>query len=113
MGIMKAFGGRKPGDKGPKDAENDNLPPPATALALSDTLEDAVGAAFATPEVPRPDPLLNVLQYLARRWGRPLSRDVLTAGLPLKNGLLTFALMPRALERIGLVVQPKRVALRD
>ncbi|HEY9009677.1 MAG TPA: ABC transporter transmembrane domain-containing protein, partial [Devosia sp.] len=83
--------------------------------SLRDAVESAVdGQAAATkPEAKRPDPLLNALQYLARRWGRPVSRDVLLAGLPLKNGMLTMPLLSRGLERIGLVHKLKRAALRD
>ncbi|PCI02384.1 MAG: type I secretion system permease/ATPase [Hyphomicrobiales bacterium] len=59
------------------------------------------------------DPLFFAVQYLARRRGHSVSRDVLVAGLPLENGLLTLALLPRALERIGLSVQNHQMALRD
>jgi ATP-binding cassette subfamily C protein LapB len=57
-----------------------------------------------TPEAPRPssDPILGALIYLAKLWGRPLSTDVLTAGLPLDSGRMTDKLIGRALERIGL-----------
>jgi ATP-binding cassette subfamily C protein LapB len=87
---------------------------------VGNSLQAAVQDALAEPAGPegspaqrKADPLLGALQYLARRWGRPVSRDVLLAGLPLKDGLLTVKLLPRALERIGLTQQPKRVALRD
>lgn len=59
------------------------------------------------------DPLLNALQYLARSWGRPVSADVLLAGLPLSNGKVSMAIMPRALERVGLVCSEKRTRLLD
>lgn len=92
----------------------------AADVAVGNSLQAAVQDALAEPAEPesspaqrKADPLLGALQYLARRWGRPVSRDVLLAGLPLKDGLLTVKLLPRALERIGLTQQPKRVALRD
>jgi len=92
----------------------------AADAAVGNSLQAAVQDALAEPAGPegspaqrKADPLLGALQYLARRWGRPVSRDVLLAGLPLKDGLLTVKLLPRALERIGLTQQPKRVALRD
>jgi ATP-binding cassette subfamily C protein LapB len=109
MAIGKAFGGRKPGSKEPLIPANDIVSPEAPVkpeLAVTDDVQPE-------PQAKRADPLFNALQYLARRWGRPVSRDVLTAGLPLKGGALTLALLPRALERIGLVAQPKRLALRD
>ncbi|HEV7719608.1 MAG TPA: ABC transporter transmembrane domain-containing protein, partial [Arsenicitalea sp.] len=58
----------------------------------------------APPELPEThsDPILGALLYLAKLWGRPLSKDVLTAGLPLADGRLTSKLIGRALERIGL-----------
>jgi ATP-binding cassette subfamily C protein LapB len=92
----------------------------AADAAVGNSLQAAVQDALAEPAGPegspaqrKADPLLGALQYLARRWGRPVSRDVLLAGLPLKDGLLTVKLLPRALERIGLTQKPKRVALRD
>ena len=81
MAIGKAFGGRKLGS-GPTLERDNELPAPANDLAVNKALEEAVGAAVEAPaEVPpanpKIDPLLNALQYLARRWGRPVSRDVL------------------------------------
>lgn len=70
----------------------------------------------APPELEMPkraDPVLEAIRYLSRRWGRPESIDVLTAGLPLVDGLMTLKLVPRALERVGLNVTTKRTALRD
>jgi ATP-binding cassette subfamily C protein LapB len=114
MGIGKAFGGRKLGKKPTAEAD-DAVPSPANDVSLNAALESAVGAAVdaAAAQPAKSDPLLSALQYLARRWGRPVSRDVLVAGLPLKGGLLTMPLLTRALERIGLVHQAKRLALRD
>ncbi|MGN6158193.1 MAG: type I secretion system permease/ATPase [Devosia sp.] len=61
---------------------------------------------------PRADPILAIVRYLARRWGRPESPDVIIAGLPLNDGLLTVKLLPRALERVGLEVKPKKSPLK-
>ena len=80
---------------------------PANAPQLAAT---DLGPGFAPAA---PDPLLNALQYLARSWGRPVSVDVLLAGLPLSNGRVTMAIMPRALERVGLVCAEKRIRLLD
>ena len=62
---------------------------------------------------PRADPLLVIVQYLARRWGRPESPDVIIAGLPLADGLLTIKLLPRALDRVGLLIKPARMPLKN
>jgi len=59
------------------------------------------------------DPLLSIVRYLAMRWSRPTAPEVLLAGLPLVDGKLTFDLLPRALERVGLTISQKRTALRD
>ncbi len=80
---------------------------PTTDGAAVEATADEIGFVVRT------DPLLAALQYLARRWGRPESADVLTAGLPLEGGLLTMKLMPRALERVGLTAKTRRTALRD
>jgi ATP-binding cassette subfamily C protein LapB len=117
MAIGKAFGRGEVG-KGPAPdgVDEPGLPAPANDVAVAKALEDAVSAAVEAPAAPaakKVDPLLSALQYLARRWGRPVSRDVLVAGLPLKAGMLTMPLLERALERIGLIHKTKRVALRD
>jgi len=69
--------------------------------------------APATETAAKTDPLFDTVQFLARRWGRSVSRDVLVAGLPLENGLMTMDLLPRVLERIGLRANEQRMALRD
>ena len=113
MAIGKAFGGRRLGGRHADDA-GDTLPAPANDV--DEALESAVGAAVETetpaPAGRKPDPLLAALQYLARRWGRPISRDVLVAGLPLKNGLLTMPLLSQAEheQRTG-ALQSLRVSL--
>ncbi len=48
------------------------------------------------------DPLSQCLLWLAREQGQPRTRDALTEGLPLKQGQLTPALLPRAAERAGM-----------
>lgn len=48
------------------------------------------------------DPLLDCLVELTRHHGHALSRDALSAGLPLTRHLLTPALVPRAAARAGL-----------
>jgi ATP-binding cassette subfamily C protein LapB len=49
-----------------------------------------------------PDPVLAVVQHLAGIWGRPATRDLIVAGLPLENGRLTEALLEPSLQRVGL-----------
>lgn len=62
----------------------------------------------ATPLRPEPvgekesDPLLQSLVFLSRYHGVPRSDAVLSDGLPLDDGRLTLALLPRAAERAGL-----------
>ena len=58
----------------------------------------AVGDAAAAG---RGDPLAEALVVLCRLLKRPLSREALTAGLPLEGGRLTPALAVRALNRAG------------
>ncbi|WP_432451811.1 MULTISPECIES: type I secretion system permease/ATPase [unclassified Agarivorans] len=50
----------------------------------------------------RSDPLLNSLVFLSKYYGKPFSAKALSAGLPLKEGLLTPALLPRAALRAGM-----------
>ncbi|HTJ56888.1 MAG TPA: type I secretion system permease/ATPase [Devosiaceae bacterium] len=76
-----------------------------------DTWAEHVGSGEVGRQAPAgaADPLLAALQYLARTWGRPVSSDVLLAGLPLQDGRVSMQLLPRALERVGLAcVQAKR-----
>ncbi|QMV01966.1 type I secretion system permease/ATPase [Devosia sp. D6-9] len=88
-----------------------NLAAAITSAAAS--AERAAAADAQAAPVPVDDPLLSVVRYLAMRWSRPTAPEVLTAGLPLVDGKLTFELLPRALERVGLTVTQKRTALRD
>ncbi|MHB8788775.1 MAG: type I secretion system permease/ATPase [Desulfobulbaceae bacterium] len=48
------------------------------------------------------DPLLDCIVLLARVHGRPISRNVVRAGLPLVKNALTVELFPRAAKRAGL-----------
>ena len=83
-------------------------------LTAGPSLAPTSGPAAPEPEEmpPRADPILAIVRYLARRWGRPESPDVIIAGLPLNDGLLTVKLLPRALERVGLEVKPKKSPLK-
>lgn len=72
-----------------------------------------IEASTPAPEQRPDDPLLSIVRYLAMRWSRPTAAEVLLAGLPLVDGRLTFELLPRALERVGLAVTQKRTSLRD
>lgn len=59
------------------------------------------------------DGLFLAIQAVARLWGRPTSRDILLSGLPLKDNRLPMDLLPRVLERIGLVAREKTMPLAD
>lgn len=48
------------------------------------------------------DPLLNCLVFLSKFYGKPYSAKAISAGLPLKDGLLTPSLLPRAALRAGM-----------
>ncbi|HHO46877.1 MAG TPA: type I secretion system permease/ATPase [Desulfobacteraceae bacterium] len=57
------------------------------------------------------DPLLDSIILLARLHGRPVSRNVVRAGLPLVNNALTVELFPRAARRAGLSSRVLRQAI--
>ena len=59
------------------------------------------------------DPLLDCIVLLARIHGRPVSRNVIRAGLPLVNNALTVQLFVRAAKRAGLSSRVLRQALPD
>src|SRR5690349_3249363 len=108
-----AFGGNAREDdsragKAGKPAGRGLVAPPATppgAIALPPR-PPPENAERTEPQVPpRADPILALVRYLARRWGRPESPDVILAGLPLDDGLLTVKLLPRALDRVGLLAK--------
>lgn len=85
---------------------------PADALPPGLVIDQKSPAATPVDVPPRADPILSIVRYLARRWGRPESPDVILAGLPLVDGVLTVKLIPRALERVGLVAKSKKVPLK-
>src|SRR3569623_2992546 len=85
---------------------------PAGPPVNTPVIEEKAAAAAPVDLPPRADPILTIIRYLARRWGRPESTDVILAGLPLVDGVLTGSLIPRALERGGLVAKPKMVPLK-
>jgi ATP-binding cassette, subfamily C, bacterial LapB len=64
-------------------------------------------------QIALPDTLLECLLLVALAHGRPLSRDAALAGLPVVNGRLTPALVPRAAERAGLSVRFVRGSFAD
>lgn len=59
------------------------------------------------------DPLLNSLAYISRYYGQSNSPEALTAGLPLKDGLLTAHLFPRAAATAGLNAKLEILPLKD
>ncbi|WP_194089661.1 type I secretion system permease/ATPase [Vibrio hibernica] len=59
------------------------------------------------------DPLLNSLDYISRYYGQANSPDALIAGLPLKDGLLTVHLFPRAAATAGLNAKLEELPLND
>ncbi len=59
------------------------------------------------------DPLLNSLDYISRYYGQANSPDALVAGLPLKDGLLTVHLFPRAAATAGLNAKLEELPLND
>ncbi|HEX2825322.1 MAG TPA: type I secretion system permease/ATPase [Burkholderiales bacterium] len=61
----------------------------------------------------RVDPLAAALAVAARLYGQPASPDSLTAGLPLENGRLTPALVPRAAERAGLSARVVKTTIAE
>lgn len=85
---------------------------PADALPPGLVIDQKSPAATPVDVPPRADPILSIVRYLARRWGRPESPDVILAGLPLVDGVLTVKLIPRALDRVGLVAKSKKVPLK-
>jgi ATP-binding cassette, subfamily C, bacterial LapB len=62
--------------------------------------EDTTG-----PAADGDDPLLACLEFIARQYGKPVSRAAAVAGLPLRRGRLTVDLAPRAASRLGLNVR--------
>lgn len=60
-----------------------------------------------------PDLVLRCVQYVAAHYGRSLAPSVLTAGLPLQDGRLSLALIPKAAERISITADITRIAISD
>lgn len=71
----------------------------------------AAGAWVQAGSEAQPDPLLDCLVELTRLHGHALSRDALTAGLPLTQSRLTPAILPRAASRAGLAARLQRQPL--
>ncbi|HWV19974.1 MAG TPA: type I secretion system permease/ATPase [Devosia sp.] len=57
------------------------------------------------------DPVLDCVRFLARAWRKADSPSTLTAGLPLKDGLMDVSLIEAAFARIGVTVRPVNEAL--
>ena len=57
------------------------------------------------------DQLLECLVFLSKYYAVPNSREALTAGLPLTDGILTPSLFPRAAERAGFTAKAQSMAL--
>ncbi|MFV0573939.1 MAG: type I secretion system permease/ATPase [Vibrio sp.] len=57
------------------------------------------------------DPLLNSLAYISRYYGLANSPDALVSGLPLKDGLLSVHLFPRAAATAGLSAKLEELPL--
>lgn len=57
------------------------------------------------------DPLLECLVFLSKFYAVPTSREALTSGLPLVDGVLSVPLFPRAAERAGFIAKPQKLAL--
>ncbi|HEX4893017.1 MAG TPA: cysteine peptidase family C39 domain-containing protein, partial [Hyphomicrobiaceae bacterium] len=74
---------------------------------------DQPGSHPADQARPEADYLLECLQDVASHYGRSVAATVLTAGLPLQNGLMTFQLVAKAAERVGLEAQLVRTRLAD
>jgi ATP-binding cassette, subfamily C, bacterial LapB len=83
-------------------------PAPAGPAAGKRPAPDAAAPKAAAD----PDHILSAIQYLARRWGRPESADLIVTGLPLVDGKLTTALIDRALDRVDLKSKRVRSALK-
>ncbi len=58
------------------------------------------------------DMALDIVRFLAKQFNRPNSSESLTAGLPLVDGQLPFAMIDVALERVGATCAPMRKAIR-
>jgi len=107
FGLGETSGSSRPG-LGTKPT-----PAASTMQGVAGVTDDLSIAELARSSPKAPDPILGVVQHLARRWGRPESADVITTGLPLVDGVLTLKLLDRALERVGLLSKPARMPLKN
>lgn len=57
------------------------------------------------PAAPAPDALLEALLLLARRFGRPVSAELITRTVPIEGGRLPWAYVEEAASRAGLVAR--------
>lgn len=83
---------------GPSEGRKPDSPEFSDQAADSGDVE-----AYARPR--GDDPLLACLEFIARGYGKPVSRASAVAGLPLRRGRLTVDLVPRAAARLGLDVR--------
>jgi ATP-binding cassette, subfamily C, bacterial LapB len=77
------------------------------------TSSDQLGSQSAALSLADPDYLLECVQDVAGHYGRSAAATVLTAGLPLQNGLLTLQLVPKAAQRVGLEAELVHTRLAD
>ena len=59
------------------------------------------------------DPLIACLDFVAREFALPFSRQGALAGLPLEDGRLTPALLPRAAAHFAMIAEPRTMALSN
>ncbi|MEM8876601.1 MAG: type I secretion system permease/ATPase [Pseudomonadota bacterium] len=73
----------------------------------SDRLPEQTSAASSS------DPLIECLDFVAREFALPFSRQGALAGLPMQDGRLTPALIPRAAGSFAMIAEPRSVALTE
>jgi ATP-binding cassette subfamily C protein LapB len=86
----------------PKPTLPDGKAAELNGAARSGREPSARSSIAVVPRRARPDPLLEALVWVARALGRQVSREGLTAGLPLQGDRLVPTLLTRAAERAGL-----------
>ncbi len=74
--------------------------------------QDQSGASAGGP-ADQKDYLLDCLQQIAAHYGRSVAATVLTAGLPLQGGRITFDLVAKAASRVGLEAKQVRASIAD
>jgi len=102
-GVSVVVAGEKSGSEIPGSAPDVS---PADAI-------DVAEAAAVPPATDTADPVLAVVQHLARAWRKPDSVAYLTAGLPLEDGRMTLDLVPAAFARIGVTVAKVTCRIAD